>query len=150
MSKITKPGNTQERCLEHRYTAGTPSCSTRFTKGSWCLGPSNASNLHKFEKKVSNWEQQTSSHRFELDLEVCWTQFWHSKTQIQSRNASNRGPRTDLQNLLRTCIIEHLRHSSRSARPASDFSCFRISACGAIIRRNKDRLPCNPLPTCFY
>ena len=66
------------------------------------------------EKNQIKWQQQHCQHtyRFELDLEARRTHFRHSKTQIQSRNDSNRGPRSDPQILLRTCLIELLRHPS--------------------------------------
>ena len=69
------------------------------------------------------------THRFELDLEARRTHFRHSKTQIQSRKASNRGPQNDPPILLRTCLIELLRHSFSASRSQS-------SACGAITKPN--------------
>ena len=80
------------------------------------------------KKKIKRDQQHT--HRFEIDLEAARTHFDHSisRKRRYSREASNRGPRTDPPDPLRTRLIEHLRHSSRSARPASDFSCFRSSA----------------------
>ena len=79
---------------------------------------------NRLRKKIKLATSSTA-HRFELDLEARRTHFRHSKTQIQSRKNSNRGPQKDPPILLRTCLIELLRHSFSASRSQS-------SACGAI------------------
>ena len=90
---------------------------------------------YRLRKKKFETASSTTTHRFELDLEARRTHFRHSKTCVQSRNASIWGPWSDPPILLRTCLIELLRHSFSASRSQS-------SACGAInyLKKKKERI----------